>query len=67
VIFLLTLRDFSPCLQCRVQSILQPYLKQVFMTNINPVIVVIAAIAVIHAGVVLTLIKRSKNENNIVE
>jgi hypothetical protein len=37
------------------------------MTTINPIVVVIAAIAVIHAGVVLTLIKRSKNENNIVE
>ena len=37
------------------------------MTNINQVVVAIAAIIVIHAGVVLTLIKRAKNDNNIVE
>lgn len=37
------------------------------MTNLNPVLVAIIAIAVIHAGVILTLIMRSKEENNIVE
>jgi len=37
------------------------------MTNINPVLVAIITIAVIHASVIMMLIKTSKEENNIVE
>jgi len=37
------------------------------MTNISPVLVAIITIAVIHASVIMMLIKTSKEENNIVE
>ena len=41
--------------------------KTSVMTNINPVLVAIITIAVIHTGVIMMLIKTSKEENNIAE
>jgi hypothetical protein len=37
------------------------------MENINPVIIVIAVVTLIHAGVILKLLKAHKKENAIVE
>ena len=43
------------------------WFKQAIMENINQVIIAITVIAVIHAVVILTLLKARKKENAFVE